>query len=133
MLVGIRPDDPALDQTTGATFHPQDEDGGGNVAYYEINATDDEIQIDLRSYIGAFDTPIAIFHTAFGETDFEIEDFATGDAFIVEQSGFDTDAWAVDLSGTSGRYVITQFDTDAGVDGTQAAWYPYVTLLPLSN
>lgn len=131
MLIGIRDGDPALEATTGVTYHPQDENGGGNVAFYEINNTADEINFDLRDYIGGLDTPILVLRSLFGETDFDLEDQTTGEVIVSEQSGFDSDTWFINVDETSGQFTLTEFDTDAGVDGTQAGWYAYVELVDL--
>ena len=64
-------------------------------------------------------------------TDFTLVDRQTGDPIVSEQSGYDSDVWAIDVSETSGRFTLTNFDTGDGVDGTQAGWYAYVTVLSL--
>jgi len=129
MLIGIRPQDEAYYGSDGVVYHPQDENNTGNIPFYEITDTADSIEFDLTGHLGGLDTPIAVLHTAFGTTDFDLRDRETDDAIISEQSGFDQDTWIVDLSGTSGRYELTQFDTTNGVDGTQAGWQAYITLL----
>jgi len=131
MLVGIREGDPPLEFTTGVTFNAQDENGNGNVAFWEINNTGDEINLDLRDYISGLDTPILIFRTVFGPTDFDLLDQQTGSTIVSEQSGFDSDTWVINVEGTSGQFTLTQFDTGNGVDGTQAGWYGYVQVVDL--
>ena len=122
MLIGIRPGDPAYDDNTGAVFHPQDENGTGSVAFYEIQNTTDEILFDIRDEIAGLDHPVLVLNTVFGPTDFTLEDRNSGAAIVDEQSGFDSDVWVVDLSGASKDLRLTEF-TD-----TQAAFYPYVRL-----
>lgn len=131
MLVGIRPGDDAYNSHTGLTFHPQDESGGGNISFYEVNATTDQLEFDLATYVGRFSNPTLILNSVFGPTDFTLYDRDGPTQVIDEQSGYDSDVWIVDLSGTSGNLRLTDFDTNAGVTGTQAGWYAYVTVAPL--
>lgn len=127
MLIGIRPDDSAYVGHTGADFHPQNE--SDTIPFYEITSTADEILFDLSDDAEQIDNPVMIARTAFGPTDFTITDRQSGDVVISEQSGFDTDVWFVDISQTSYKLKIADFDTDDGVDGTQAAWYPFLTVI----
>lgn len=131
MLIGIRPTDDAYDANNGAVFHPQDENDGGNVAYYEIQNTTDEIQFDVREDTAGLSNPILILNSIFGPTDFSLVDRNTGEPIVAEQSGFDSDVWTIDISEASGRFSITNFNTGNGVDGTQAGWYAYITVAPL--
>ena len=127
-LVSIRPGDRAYVDHAGAVYHPQDENGNGNVAFYEIQAAGDTIDLNLSRYTEPLDSPKLVLHTALGPTDYAVEDRATGRTVIDEQSGFDTDVWVFDITSTSDELRITDFDTGGQVDGTQAAWYPYVGL-----
>jgi len=132
MLVGIRPDDAAYLDHSGATFVEQDESGNGSVAMYQIGNSDDAIEFNLTEYTRSFDHPVAVFRTVFGETDFDIR--PPGDSPIVsELSGFDSDNWMVDLRNEKKNLEITNFDTTNGVDGTQAAWYPYIGIFNLES
>lgn len=126
MLLGIAPGDGAYVDHTGAVFHPQDENGNGNIAFYEIQNTGDVIEIDIANQISGLATPTVTFYTQWGATDFDIVDRVDGSVIVSEQSGFDNDLWFVDVTGTSGTLQITQFDTNAGVDGTEAAWLAYI-------
>jgi len=128
-LVGIRPGDLAYESHSGAVFHPQDENQTDeNVAFYEIQATGDQIDLAFGNYITDMVEPHAIFYTPWGATDFDVIERTTGENVISELSGFDTDFWSVDLSASDGAVRITNFDTADGVDGTQAAWLPYVNV-----
>jgi hypothetical protein len=127
-VVSIRPGDGAYVEHTGAVYHPQDENDTGNVAFYEIQNQGDTIDFDLRRYTRPFDDPKLMLHTAFGPTDYTVEDRVTGNIVVDEQSGFDTDVWILDITSTSSELRITDFDPGGQVDGTQAAWYPYVSL-----
>ena len=127
-LVSIRPDDKAYVDHTGAVYHPQDENGNGNVAFYEIQASGDTIDMNLSRYIRPFQDPKLVLHTAFGPTDYAVEDRVTGRTVVDEQSGFDTDVWVFDITSSSAELRITDFDPSGQADGTQAVWYPYVSL-----
>lgn len=130
MLIGLRPGDDAYDDNTGMVYHPQDESGGGNVAFYEIQDPTDELLFDIRDFISGFDSPVLVMNTIFGATDFALRD-RNGDSVVVEeQSGFDSDVWVFDIGDASGRFRLTDFDTGNGVDGTQAGWYAYCRVLP---
>jgi hypothetical protein len=129
MLLGIRPGDDAYIDHTGAVYHAQDENDNDEVAYYEIQATGDTIEFDVRDHSQGLETPTLTLHTQWGETDFNLEDRVDNEVIVAEQSGYDNDIWMVDLSGTSGRLRLTQFDTTNGVDGTKAAWLPFVGLI----
>lgn len=131
MFVGLRPDDRAYDASSGLVFHPQDESGNGNIPFYEVTATSDELDFDLRQDISGFDNPVLILNSIFGPTDFDLIDRNTSNAIVSEQSGFDSDVWAIDLSASSGRLRLTNFDTGNGVDGTQAGWQAIAQVLPL--
>jgi hypothetical protein len=72
-----------------------------------------------------------VLNTVFGPTDFDLIDVGTGQPVVSEQSGFDSDVWYCEIGDTTERFVLTNFDTADGVDGTQAAWYPFVTVYPL--
>lgn len=133
MLVPIRPDDPAHEADEGVTFHPQDEDDNLNVAYYEINDEGDRIDFNVNEYAQGLDVPILVLYSVWGATDFTLIDRATGDPIVSELSGYDTDVWMIDLSGTSGQLRLTDFDTDGDVDGTEAAWLPFVEVSGLED
>jgi len=128
--VGTRPDDEAYDGHSGATYHPQDEGGTGNVGFYEINNTSDEINFALGPALRGISDPVLVFYTAFGTTDFDIINRNTNATLVSEQSGFDTDVWLVDAPPTTDQLRITQFDTGT-VNGTQAGWYPFVGVFDL--
>lgn len=130
MLIGIRPTDESYVSHSGATFSEQDQNGNQEVAYYEINNTTDEIVFDISDKVAGLDNPVMLLHTSWGSTDYNLEDEQDNEVIIAEQSGFDTDVWIVGISGRSGRFRITEFDTSQGVTGTQAAWLPFVELLP---
>lgn len=132
-LFGFRPDDEAYVDHTGAVWTEQDEAGGGNVAYYEIQNTSDQIDIDVTRATRQFQDPTILFHTVFGPTDFSIEVTGSGSAFVSELSGFGTDVWFVNVTGRLDTLSITDFDTTNGVDGTQAAWYPYMAVSELQT
>lgn len=129
MLIPIRPGDAAYIDNSGSTFVAQDEQDNLNVAYYEINAEGDTIDFEVTNNAAGFELPILRLFSVWGPTDFTLVDLQTGDPIISEQSGFDNDQWIIDISGTSGRFRLTDFDTGAGVDGTQAAWLPFVEVL----
>lgn len=126
MLIGIRPGDGAYVEHTGAVFHAQDEQQNQNVPYYEIQGTNDEIIFEIRDNISGLANPILTLYTHWGEVDFDLIDDVDGDIIVSEQSGFDSDLWMAEVDGRSGRFKITQFDTTDGVDGTQAAWLPFI-------
>jgi hypothetical protein len=129
MLIGYRPEDEAYVSHTGAVFHPQDENNNETAAYYEIQGTTDSIVFDVNDHIGGLNDPVMTLYTNWGETDFDLRDEINDNVIIAEQSGFDTDIWLVEVASTSGRFELTQFDTANGVDGTQAAWLPYIGLI----
>ena len=128
MLVGIRPDDPAYEDHQGPTFVPQDDNGNENVPYYDMTSVGDSISFDLSRYMSGLDAPVATFHANWGETEFLLRDQNNAETFINELSGFDTDMFLVELEGVSGRITLEITDDDGAVDGTQAAWVPYVGL-----
>lgn len=128
LLVGYREGDLAYEAHSGAVYHPQDEGGGGNVAFYEIQNQSDQIDLSLRSYIFDMAAPAAVFYTAWGDTDFDIIDRDVGNTLISEQSGFDSTGWVVNLQASAGNIRITNFDSPSGIDGTQAGWYPFVSI-----
>lgn len=131
MLVGIRPGDAAYVDHTGADYHPQDESDDDLSAYYDILNTGDEIIFDVAQYKGGLKTPVMTLHTAWGATDFDLIDQINNEIVVSEQSGFSNDRWFIELEGTSGQFVLTEFDTGDGVDGTQAAVLPYVGITNL--
>jgi len=131
MLIGLRPGDEAYDDHTGMVYHSQNENGNGNVAFYEVQNTGDELLFDLRGMVDGLDEPVLQLNTIFGATDYNLEDRGTGNVIIAEQSGFDSDVWRIDISDTSLRFRLTQFDTGNGVDGTQAGWLAYCGSAPL--
>lgn len=129
MLIGYRPDDEAYITSSGADFHPQDEFGNGNIPFYEILNPSDEIQFRVDDHLGGLDNPVMTLNTHWGPTDFDLIDQIDSDTIISEQSGFDNDLWVVDVSGASGLFTLTNFDTGSGVTGTTAAWLPFVGLI----
>lgn len=129
MLLGIRPGDDAYVAHQGAVFHPQNENNNLNMAYYEITATDDQIDFDVATQVTGLETPILALHQHWGETDYDLIDRVDSTEIIAEQSGFDNDIWFINLEGTSGKLRLTSFDTNQGVNGTEAAWLPYVELI----
>jgi len=131
MLIPIRPGDDAYVSHSGAVFHEQNEAGNGNVAYYEIQNTTDEIVFTLADNMNGISNPLLALYTQWGATDFALYDDINGGAIVDEQSGYDTDIWHVEVGDTSGKLRLTDFDTDDGVDGTQAAWLPFAGLSPL--
>ena len=133
MLVPIRPGDPAYVNNDGSIFHPQDENNNLNVAYYEIQAEADTIDFDVADNAQGLSEPVLVLYSTWGTVDFTLLDRNSGDPIVSELSGFDTDVWIVNLSGTSGRLRLTDFDTDAGVDGQQAAWLPFVEVRGLES
>lgn len=124
-LVGIRPDDTAYDDHQGMVYHEQDED---EVAFYEIEDTDDILDVDFSRFVSDMLEPTVVFNTAWGPTDFTIIERETDEELIEELSGFDADTWIIDLTAVDPALRITDFDTDEDVDGTQAAWLAYVGL-----
>jgi len=132
-FIGFRPGDTAYVDHTGAVFNPQNDGGAGNIAYYEIQNTSDTIDIDVARVTRLYDNPTLVFNTVFGPTDFAVETAGGGNAIVSEQSGFDTDGWVVSVTGFADTLRLTQFDTGNGIDGTQAAWYPYINVLDLQT
>lgn len=124
-LIDISPDSDNLVKTEGVVYHAQNEDGKGNVDYYEIQSQSDEIVIDLTENIGGIDNPALIWNSAWGSTEFDLQDVNTGYTVVSETSGFDSDVWIVKLEGTSGIYKLTNFND------TQAGWYSYVQVAEL--
>lgn len=123
MLLDITPGSSYYVDHTGAVFHEQDEGGGGNVAFYEIQNQGDEIDIDISGKISDFDRPTVVIQTAWGPTDFSFQDREGRmgvEPIISETSGYDTDNWIVDVTGTSGKFRFGNFDD------TQAAFLPYI-------
>jgi hypothetical protein len=129
MLVGIRPDDVAYEDHTGPNFVSQDDSNNGNVAYYEMTSVGDTIRFDLSRYMSGLENPVATFHTNWGPTEFLLRDQNDVETFINEKSGYHTDLWVVEMGNVSGRTAIEITDDDQGVNGTQAAWLPYVGLI----
>lgn len=124
-LLDISPDSDNLVKYEGAVFHPQNEQSNGNVAFYEIQSQTDEIVINVEQNIDGLTNPVLIWNTAWGPTDFDLIDINTGKTVISEVSGYDSDVWIVDLTGTSGEYKLTNFED------TQAGWYAYVQVTEL--
>lgn len=116
-MVGIKPTDDAYGTHTGATFNGQD---GTGVAIYEINASGDVIEFDLSEAAAYIDNPVIQISTIFGSTDFDVEDTSDNSTVVSDVSGFDSDVWIVDVSGTSLSLRLTNFDD------TQAAVQPYI-------
>lgn len=131
MLIGLRPGDDAYVDHNGLVFHPQDENGNGNVAFYEVTASGDELLFDLRDIVSGFDDPVLILNSIFGPTDFTLTDRGSGVPVVAEQSGFDSDVWAIDITDTTLRFRLSDFDTGNGVNGTQAGWLAYCTSAPV--
>lgn len=127
-LIGFRPGDRAYIEHNGAVFHPQNEGGGGNAAYYEIQNVGDNIDFTVKSYMANLEDPALVMYTQWGETDFDIIDLDNNSVLVTEQSGFGADVWAIDILPTSGEFRLTNFNTADGVDGTQAGWLPFVGL-----
>jgi len=127
-VIGIRPGDHAYTDHAGAVYHQQDENGNANVPHYEIQAKGDTIDFDLRRDIQKYDNPHVVLHTLWGTTDYTLKDRAEGDAIVDEGSGFNNEAWPVDITATSGKLRLTTFDPSGTGDGTEAAWYPYVEI-----
>lgn len=117
LVYGIRPTDDIYVGHSGPTFNGQDANG---VAIYEINASGDTIDFDLSGKLGDFDTPVVQITTIFGSTDFTVEDRPNNSTITSDVSGFDSDVWYVDISGTSFDLRLTNFND------TQAAFYPFV-------
>lgn len=120
LLVGIRPTDDAFNSVSGATYVPQDDNGNGNVAYYEINNETDSIEFTIPSEAQEYEEVGVTVFTVFGPTDFDVERVASGTDVISETTGFDSDVWIFSgvQAGESLRF--TNFDN------TQAAFYPYI-------
>lgn len=118
---------------SGAVFHPQDESGTGNVAFWEITSESDSITFQVPLADLDFDTPVLVLRTLFGPTDFDVQESGSGSTIVSEQSGFDTDIWFVNIAGTPGEYTLTDFDTGDGVNGTQAGWYPFIVVEDLQT
>lgn len=131
MLVGIRPGDAAHIDHEGLVYTSQNENDAGNMAFYEVQNTGDYLIFDIREYVGGFERPIITLHTHWGDVDFTLYDQVDGDVILDEVSGYSPDKWMVDVTATSGRLSVTEFDTDAGADGTQAGWLPYITIQDL--
>lgn len=123
MYIDITPSSSHYVANTGCVFHPQDEGGNGNVAFYEIQGASDTIDIDIEEEVNEASDPLLIINTAWGPTDFDLLDRGdNNDEIISEVSGFDTDHWFVALDSATGKLRLTQFDD------TQAAVLPYVIL-----
>lgn len=127
MLIGIRPGDDAYVTHSGTDFRAQDDTATAaeNMAFYEINAAGDRIDFDLAPYILGLGTPLAVITTAWGTTEYDLIDRDNGQVVLGESSGFDTDVWMVDLSGTEGQLRLTNFAD------TQAAFLPYLKVWDL--
>lgn len=130
LLVDISPGATAYVDDQGAVFHPQDEGGSGDTAYYEIQNTGDQIDFRVTRYMERLDNPFLVLYTSWGATDFQLIDRQDGAIQIDEFSGFDATGWIVNLAGTSGALRLTQFDTGT-TSGTEAAWRPYVGMFAL--
>jgi hypothetical protein len=128
MLVGIRPSDSAYVNHTGADFVSQGDtitSPTNNLSLYEINNVGDQIDFDLVDRITGLGTPIMVVNTIFGTTEFDLIDRDNGNEILGETSGFDSDVWIINLSGTEGNLRLTNFDDQ------QAAFYPYIRISDL--
>jgi len=124
-LLGVRPGDQHYVNHNGATYTPQNDNDNGNVALYEINDPTDEIIFKLPpEAMEEYDEVKMSFSSIFGSTDFSA--YSAGKEMVSEQSGFDSDNWIITLTTNNKQVKLTDFNTANGVDGTQAAWYPYV-------
>jgi len=117
-MIDIAPASTAYVNHTGTVHQAQ---STSNVGFYEIQNTSDVIEFDLTQ-VNDFDNPVMVVNTVFGPTDFDLIDRSSGSLIVGESSGYDSDVWIIDLSGTSGQYRLTNFDD------TQAAFYDSVRL-----
>jgi hypothetical protein len=124
-LIDISPESDNLIKADGPVYHGQNEDSQGNVAFFEIQDRHDELIFTVEDNISGLDNPVLIWNTAWGPTDFDLIDLNTGQTVVSELSGFDSDVWIIDLTGTSGEYKLTNFED------TQAGWYAYIQVTEL--
>jgi hypothetical protein len=127
VLVGFRPGDLAYEDHTGAVFHEQNEAGGGNVAFYEIQNQGDQIDINLGNIIFGMDQPVVVIHTSWGSTEYDVVERSSGNAFISERSGFGSDVWPIDVQATDGKIRLTNFAD------TTAAFLPVLSVFDLAE
>lgn len=94
--------------------------------HYLIEYPDAFLVFRIQPLISELQNPRLVLYSMWGPTDFDLIDDGTGRTIISEQSGFDSTGWIINVSDVAGPLRLTNFDTDDGVDGTQAAWYPYL-------
>lgn len=124
-LYDITPDADLYEGHTGMVYDGQDGSGGGSIGFYETRGEGDTLDFRVPDAARDWDETAMVFNTVFGTIDFDVQTVGAGETLVSEQSGFDSDVWVVRVpDGVTLR--LTDFDTGDGVDGQQAAIYPYV-------
>lgn len=124
-LYGIAPNDDLYVNHTGLTFDGQNSSGSGTVAIYEINNEGDTLDFDVPSVANEWNETLVTLYTVFGAIDFDAQYVSSGDDIIQEKSGYDSDVWRFVVDDPAAQIRLTNFDTNAGVSGQQAAIYPF--------
>lgn len=130
-LYSIAPSSSIYADHVGMVYHPEDDPGTSeiNQAYYEIQAEGDYLEILMDQVLEKMGNPRMTIFTAHGDIGFALKDRATGDIIIDEYSGFDTNAWTIDVTGLDHQLHITNFNApDDSVDATQAAILPTIRI-----
>jgi hypothetical protein len=122
-LISINPDSLAYVDHSGVTYHPQDENGNGNIEYYEINNQGNYIDFDVGRYTRDYNRPAIVFRTIYGAVDFDVYDRGQDRTIVSENSDFHSDVWIVDISDASSELRLTDFDD------TQAGFYAHISVL----
>jgi len=121
-LVSISPDSLAYDDHSGPTFHPQNENSNGNIAFYEVTSAGDTIEFNLSRYTGSYDRPAFTVNTIFGTTEYDIYDREQERIAISEKSGYHSNLWVIDMDNTSSKFRLENFSD------TQAGFYAYIEI-----
>jgi len=124
-LYDISPDGSLYDDHTGMVYHPQDEGGNGNIAFYEVQNAGDTLEFTLPSEMARFDAGAIVLNTVFGSTDYDVLVPASGETVLSEQSGFDSDVWPISINLADTTLRLTNFDD------TQAGFSPYVSVVQI--
>jgi len=109
--------------SSGVNFQQQDQGQRGDIAYYEIVNTSDQIDFDVSDLMYSSGDTIVEINTIWGSTEFDLIDRQDQDVVISELSGFDSDVWHADITLSSGELRLTNFAD------TQAAFQPFIKVM----
>jgi hypothetical protein len=122
VLYGFRPGDDYYVDSTGLVYHPQDENGTGNIPFYEVTAQGDSVEFRVPQVVRDYSNTALSFNTVFGPTDYTLEDASSGNNIVEELSGYGSNVWNVEVARPGATLRITDFGD------TTAALYPFFTV-----